>query len=262
MKWFEIWRLDELKASAYYKTSDDNYSDRASINLGLLKRQLVIRLPRWLDFPKALKVPPQNGHRGFTYKRRREFGFIWNANHVIITFGQQADDSSIDRSWSFFMPWMEKRFSHRTFFTLDWKEHGCVQDIDLRKLDPVERQQLRSSMLAIEREVRRTTPKAVFQFADYDGEIIEATCFFESRSFVRGTGWFRWLAYIFPIENYISMDITFSKEVGKRKGSWKGGVIGHGIRVSHGETPEAAFRRYCAENSLTFITQLNAQRST
>lgn len=257
MKWFEIWRWDELRASAYYQTSDDGDRSRAYLALGLLRRQLVLWLPRWLDFPKKITVPPSNVHQGYTYNRRREFGFTWNNNHVSFKYGEQADDSSIDRYKGFFIPWNERRFSHRTFYTLDWKEHGRVEDAFLVHLPVEERQRLRSTMRAVEDEMRRSTPKTVFQFADFDGEIIEATCFFEGRSFARGTGWFKWLQHVFPMEHHISMDITFSKEVGKRKGSYKGGTIGHGIEVSHGETPEACFRRYCAENNLTYITQLN-----
>lgn len=50
-----------------------------------------------------------------------------------------------------------------------------------------------------------------------------------------------------------TLDLEFSSEVGRRKGSWKGGTLGHGIEMLPGELHEAAFRRYCAQNDLTFV---------
>ena len=41
-------------------------------------------------------------------------------------------------------------------------------------------------------------------------------------------------------------------ETGKRKGSWKGGTIGHSIGMEPGELHESAFRRYCTEHNMVF----------
>jgi hypothetical protein len=57
-----------------------------------------------------------------------------------------------------------------------------------------------------------------------------------------------------------SLDLQFSAEVGKRKGSWKGGTIGHSIDMMPGELHEAAFRRYCAQQGLTFVGQTVAEQ--
>lgn len=35
---------------------------------------------------------------------------------------------------------------------------------------------------------------------------------------------------------------------------WKGGTTGHAINMLSGELHEAAFRRYCAENNMTFVS--------
>lgn len=50
-----------------------------------------------------------------------------------------------------------------------------------------------------------------------------------------------------------SLDIRFSGETGHRKGSWKGGTVGHSINMLPGELHEAAFHRYCTEHEMTFI---------
>jgi hypothetical protein len=49
------------------------------------------------------------------------------------------------------------------------------------------------------------------------------------------------------------LDIRFSEETGRRKGSWKGGTLGHGIDMLPGELHEAAFRRYCATHEMEFV---------
>lgn len=50
-----------------------------------------------------------------------------------------------------------------------------------------------------------------------------------------------------------SLDIQFSGETGTRKGSWKGGTVGHSIDMLPGELHEAAFRRYCSEHKMAFV---------
>lgn len=67
----------------------------------------------------------------------------------------------------------------------------------------------------------------------------------EEREWKFGTGWFRWLSWFRKPKVSRSLDIRFSEEVGKDKGSWKGGKVGHGIDMLPGELHEAAFRRYC-----------------
>jgi hypothetical protein len=51
--------------------------------------------------------------------------------------------------------------------------------------------------------------------------------------------------------------MRFSSEVGERKGSWKGGTIGHSITLLPNELHEAGFRRYCEKEGLKFIGEKN-----
>jgi hypothetical protein len=41
------------------------------------------------------------------------------------------------------------------------------------------------------------------------------------------------------------LEINFSEEVGKDKGGWKGGTLGHSCPIRGGQTAEDAFRDYC-----------------
>lgn len=50
--------------------------------------------------------------------------------------------------------------------------------------------------------------------------------------------------------------MEFDREVGDRKGSWKGGTTGHSIEMLPTDSPEWAFRRYCAANRLFFLCRM------
>ena len=100
--------------------------------------------------------------------------------------------------------------------------------------------------------MKAACPVARFEFEDYDGERIVATCLIEEREYRRGKGIFR-LWYLGRNKCYRSVDLKFSSEVGRRKGSWKGGTIGHSCEISPGEHVQEALERYCAKEGLKFI---------
>ncbi len=93
-----------------------------------------------------------------------------------------------------------------------------------------------------------------FGFSDYDGEALTAVTRIEEREWQRGVRWCRFLSLFWPAKIRRSLDIQFSGETGKRKGSWKGGTIGHSIDMLPGELHEAAFGRYCAAHGMTFVS--------
>ena len=75
----------------------------------------------------------------------------------------------------------------------------------------------------------------------YDGEVIPCTYWVEEREWRRK--WFKWcnLKWFKSINRYI--EIEFDGEVGKEKGSWKGGCIGCSYNILPGETPEECIKR-------------------
>lgn len=99
-------------------------------------------------------------------------------------------------------------------------------------------------------------PSASFDFLDFDGELITAKTHIEEREWRFGEGRFKWLSLFRKPMIRRSLDIDFSKETGRRKGSWKGGTVGHSIDMLPGELHEAAFRRYCAKHDMTFKVRL------
>lgn len=61
--------------------------------------------------------------------------------------------------------------------------------------------------------------------------------------------WFMWTSLFSKIRKTI--EVNFSDEVGERTGSWKGGCIGCGYDMKHGELPEQTLRRMEKERKFT-----------
>jgi hypothetical protein len=73
----------------------------------------------------------------------------------------------------------------------------------------------------------------------YDGTVVNATIGIVEREW--RPKWFQWTSLFAKTSKTI--DVTFDEEVGKRKGSWKGGTIGCGYELKPNETPYAALKR-------------------
>jgi hypothetical protein len=53
--------------------------------------------------------------------------------------------------------------------------------------------------------------------------------------------WLKWTSMFAHVRR--SIDVHFSKEVGSRKGSWKGGVLGCGYEMKKGESALQCIKR-------------------
>ena len=171
----------------------------------------------------------------------REYGFSISEGFLQVFLGRQTMDSSTTQDWCCHLPWTQWRHIRHTLYGLNgfhiWAElEGLAWEKHMERED--------------------LCPSMSFEFDDFDGERITAKTRIEEREWLFGTGWFKWLSLFRRPKVARSLDIAFSSEVGKRKGSWKGGTLGHGINMLPGELHEAAFRRYCDEHDLTFVSTL------
>jgi hypothetical protein len=73
----------------------------------------------------------------------------------------------------------------------------------------------------------------------YDNTVVNATISIEEREW--RPLWFQWTKIFAKIHKDIKVE--FDKEVGKEKGSWKGGTIGCGYRLLPEETPYEGLKR-------------------
>lgn len=180
---------------------------------------------------------------------RRKFGFSYAEGYLQIFRGRVTHDSSTDRTKGWFPPWTQWRFIRHSFFDLAGKHFWTQFEKDREPgVSNIE------EML----DAQGRCPSAVFLFEDFDGERITATTYIEEREWRLGAGRFAWLSLFRKPRITRSLKIDFSDETGRRKGSWKGGTLGHSIELQPEELHNSAFRRYCVEHGMKFICQVDA----
>ena len=177
---------------------------------------------------------------------KREYGFTCSEGHVSLKYGRQTDDSSTEQRKGFFLPWMQWKFLRRTIYNHDGSLFANFP----------ERKTVEERRTAWDKEykAKQEVAKIHFMFNDYDGERIMVSCFIDEREWSRGDSWCSWLRFFFKNPIRKSLELDFSSEVGKRKGSWKGGTMGHSIEMVPCETATDAFKRYCVKEGLTFVS--------
>lgn len=175
--------------------------------------------------------------------RPREYGFSLSNDgdgtpwFLQVFLGLQTYDSSTTQSWCAFLPWTDWRHIRLSFYDLNGVHFWTEWERD-RKL---------GHQWKARQAIEKACPKAIFEFDDYDGKRIRATTRLQEREWRFGTKWCRWLSWFRKPLVCRSLDIEFSEEVGPDKGSWKGGVLGHGIELLPYEMHEDGFRRYCEQ---------------
>lgn len=246
---FVFCKGDWKKYSFVLDTGDEEEDGKsiATIRLALSSYTIIFILPSWLSPPaykeKVTPIVPWDAEtierlgRDYYYQTHsRKWGFSCSEGFLQIFYGTQNDggwDVS-SRSKSYNLPWKQWRHIRRSWHYLDGQLHhseygtGFIgEPSDLHKM--------------------------VFAFNDYDGECITATTHIEEREWRRGEGYFKWLSFFYKPIIRRTLEISFSKEVGRRKGSWKGGTIGHSIDMLENELPYDAFLRYAEEHEFTNV---------
>lgn len=188
---------------------------------------------------------------GYWETGEREYGFTLSEGYLSVALGRVTNDSTTEQRWGYFLPWLQSRHVRHSLYDLDGY---LFANIPQRKGRKVLGEAWRNQW-EVSRAITDACPTVSFEFDDYDGERTVATTRIEEREWRLGEGWFKWLSLFCSPKNKRSLDIHFSAETGERKGSWKGGTIGHSIDMLPGELHEAAFRRYCDQHSMTFIAR-------
>lgn len=233
--------------SDYYRTiaiclrSSDDEDREATFRISLGRFSFLSVVPGWLIRPERKKVYPQwdqatverLGRDWYWDVTPREYGFSITDGHLSVAFGRVTHDSSTEQRWGCFLPWTQWRFIRHSFYGLQG-EHFWTIPKGMKWDD--------------RRDIEAKCPTVAFEFADYDGERLVATTKIEEREWRFGEGWFKWLSLFRRPMIRRSLDLSFSGETGREKGSWKGGTVGTGIDMLPGELHEAAFRRYCEQD--------------
>lgn len=212
---------------------------------------------RWVDTGPFDRATGRGG--GYWDIIPREYGLSLDDTGMVggtvalhLRYGRQTHDSSTDQSKCYFLPWTDWRHVRHSLYDLDGAHFA---DMPQRRGGAKLGEAGFWNHMEAGRALEAGCPTRAFAFKDYDGEALIATTRIEEREWRRGTRWCKWLSWFAKPKVQRSLDLHFSGETGRRKGSWKGGTIGHSIGMLPGELHEAAFRRYCAENAMTFIDE-------
>lgn len=175
------------------------------------------------------------GRDWYDIHHAREYSIIFTGEGAIHTYyGADTGDSRTTKNKVFMLPWRNWRYIRTSFYDKNGKHFWTERDGD-------------KNARKASRAVEQALSKVYFQIEDYDGEIITATTHITEREWRFGTGLFSWLSWFKSPKIRRDLDINFSAEVGKEKGSWKGGTLGHGITMLTDESHEDAFERYCQQ---------------
>lgn len=180
------------------------------------------------------------GRNWYEKRHPREYGFSLSDGFLQVFLGAQTHDSTTTQSWCAHLPWTQWRHIRTSHFNPDgshfWTEWTWKRELELR------------DEFTVRAILEKACPSCTFEFDDFDGRRISATCRIKEREWRIGVGWFKWLSLFRAPRIVRSLELEFSEEVGPEKGSWKGGTLGHGIEMLPGENPEDAFRRYCDQD--------------
>ena len=231
-------------------SGDDEDRAGCRLRISALGHTIITALPPIIR-PWRRKIYPEGwdaetvqrlGRNWYWDTHPRDYGFSCADGFLQVFLGRQTHDSSTTQGWSKFLPWTQWRRVRYSLYGLAG-EHYWTAPANVRLADGGWKER---------KAIEDACPSRTFAFKDYDGEALTASTRIEEREWLFGKGWFKWLSAFRQPKIRRRLDIAFSGETGKRKGSWKGGTIGHSIDMLPGEMHEAAFRRYCGEHQMEF----------
>lgn len=215
----------------------DGYINHLTIYL--LGYILRIRLPSILRPYKEVHT----GQFNYTEYFEREYGFSYSEKAFHFYYGPQTHDSTTTKSEIWSPPWLHWRFYSYRMYDTDGKLY--YEEFERP------RTKLASPHYRLDYEERSSIkdacPKVKFLLQDYDGSWIIATTYIEEREWLFGDKWCKWLSIFRKPMVRTSLNISFNRETGPQKGSWKGGTTGCGIDILPNESHEDAMRRYCSK---------------
>lgn len=235
-------------------SGDDEEHPGCMLRMSAFGHTLIISLPAIIK-PFKRKIYPESwdeatvarlGRNWYWDAHERNYGFsygnsagVGSGGFLQVFYGYEIDIEGFRQHWSCFTPWNNWRHIRHSYYDLEGKLFWTEPKREAaRKFGPW------PSWF----DAKDKCPARTFRFSDFDGEVIECKTRIEEREWQLGSGWFKWLsAFKRPIVHR-TLDLSFSKETGRRKGSWKGGTMGHSIEMLSGELHESAFKRYCEDD--------------
>lgn len=208
-KWFKLWK-DKSFALKYDVCGYFDCRPRIVISMFFLHAEFILPIynPKWNDEC----LPPS-------------YGIAIHNNNFWIYYGGKGNFNGGNKSkgWSF--PFVEQEWIRTSILLKDdsWEHETKCGRKQFWKDDWKNKQK-----------------SWTYNYVDsYDGEIIPTTIYVEEREW--RPKWLTWTKLFAKTKR--SIDVHFSKEVGEKKGSWKGGCLGCGYEMLKNESPLDCFKR-------------------
>lgn len=184
-----------------------------------------------LQVPTFIKtIVEQNSRHNYTEHYSRKYGVAYFDQGLCVYYGKQSNDQN--KTWYWGIPWLYFRLIKREilnpddslYYTTDSHGSAYWNEYD---------------------DAKAGCGKILFVVKDYDDKTVEVTAHIERHVFRRGAGAFQWLGYVTPDAVYKRLELNFQSEVGRDKGSWKGGITEWSVLMRKGETPVDTMKRCC-----------------
>ena len=233
-----------------YLSSGDCDDPGCDISLNIFGYYIRQSLPQWVLLPHYWTTQGYGGGaQGMVSER--QYGLCFNEDHFSFRFGVNEDESYYEnapseRYWSCFMPWKSWEFARHDIYTPEGNLFSELEEISNWK---------------DQQQKTKDCPKTKFTLKDFDDQEVIATCMIEEREWRLGTGPFKWLRFLSKPKINRCVDISFSEETGREKGSWKGGTTGCSCPIEEGQSIEDALRVFSGQKNMTFIGKTTGEPS-
>lgn len=187
------------------------FDNRPRINLDLIFFSLTLILPFYNEWTDECDPP--------------KWGVAVHNNTIWIYRGGKGNMKGGNKWWTWEIPFLTKKWVRTSILLNDGSWEHETPGNNKRFYDD---------------EWKEKQMSWEYDYTDsYDGEIIPTKIYVEEREW--RPKWLTWTT-LFSYKRR-TIDVHFSKECGKRKGSWKGGTIGCGYDMLPNEEPLDCLRR-------------------
>lgn len=254
------WYTDSRPALCFnvsnnYEEDDGRDGTSCMLNIHVWRWNLYLKIPqifkpreKWVDLSRYEWATERDGVKGYTERIRREYGFSFLEDSIHIHYGIQPgswsrdDPANSDHTKVFWYPWQLEHVRHEI---LDLQQNIVYSG---KEWEALEKPKYDKPWKEAFYFIPDTRCIAFFPFWDkFNKCTVEAKCNIEEREWHRGLWpWLRAITKHFKWGRYVqrTLSVEFNEEVGKRKGSWKGGTLGCGMHMLPGETTQDAINRF------------------
>lgn len=187
------------------------FDNRPEINICLFFFHMTIKLPFYNKWTDECDPP--------------KWGIAIHNNTFWLYKGGKGNMKGGNKWWTWDIPFFTHKFFRRSIL--------MNNDTWLHELPGKSREFWKD-------EFKLNRKSWIYSYTDrYDGEVIPTTIMVRQMEW--RPKWLTWTRLFASISTMI--DVEFDKEIGKRKGSWKGGTIGCDYEIRKGESPLDCLKR-------------------